>query len=386
MISRSCLLASLSSLLLTLAADPTRLPDSTPAEAGMDAAKLTLIEPAVRAAIEDKQLPGAVILVARRGKIVYRQAFGQRVVDPLPEPMTPDTIFDLASLTKPIATATSVMLLVEQGKLRLDDTVAKYRPRFAEHSKEKITIEQLLLHTSGLIADNPLRDYADGREKALERIDAIKLSAAPGSKFTYSDLNYILLGELVEQIGGMPLDRFAAKHIFEPLRMLETGFKPAARLTSRIAPTDKRDDAWLRGEVHDPRAAKLGGVAGHAGLFGTADDLALFVHMLLNGGELNGRRILKKETVAMMTQPRPVPGGQRAYGWDVQTGHSANRGERFPIGKSFGHTGFTGTSIWIDPTSQTAVIFLSNRLHPDGKGNVNRLRGQVATIVAEAIQ
>jgi uncharacterized protein YbbC (DUF1343 family)/CubicO group peptidase (beta-lactamase class C family) len=385
MISRSGLLTVLPMLFALPAADPGRLPEVSPAAVGMDVARLALLEPRIREAIEKKQLPGAVVLVVRQGNVAYRQAFGQRTIEPAPEAMTADTIFDLASLTKSVATATSIMLLVEQGKLRLDDAVAKHRPHFAQHGKEKLTIEQLLLHTSGLIADNPVHDYDDGREQALERIDALKPVAEPGSKFIYSDVNFIVLGELVQQLSGMPLDLFAAKHLFEPLGMRDTGFKPAAGLTARIAPTEKRGETWLRGLVHDPRATKLGGVAGHAGLFGTADDLAVFVQMLLSGGELNGRRILKRETIALMTQARPVPGGQRAYGWDVQTSYSANRGERFPLGKSFGHTGFTGTSLWIDPTSQTAVIFLSNRLHPDGKGNVTRLRGQVATLVAEAI-
>jgi uncharacterized protein YbbC (DUF1343 family) len=364
---------------------PLALPDAAPATVGLDTVKLGRIEPAVLDAIEKKQLPGAVVVVVRQGTIAYRQAFGQRAKEPASEPMTSDTIFDLASLTKPIATATAIMLLAEAGKLRVSDSVAQHRPRFGQNGKDKLTIEQLLLHTSGLIADNPLGDYADGREKALEHIDALKLVAEPGAKFIYSDVNFIVLGELVHQLSGEPLDHFIQKRLFEPLGMNDTGFRPHAALKPRIAPTELRDERWLRGEVHDPRAAKLGGVAGHAGLFGTADDLARFVQMLLNEGELNGKRILKPETVRLMTQARRIPGGQRAYGWDVQTSYSGNRGEYFPIGKSYGHTGFTGTSLWIDPTSQTAVIFLSNRVHPDGKGNVTRLRGQVATLVAEAM-
>jgi CubicO group peptidase (beta-lactamase class C family) len=343
------------------------------------------IEAEVQAAIAEKKLPGAVVLVVHRDKIVYRQAFGQRAVEPSPEPMTVDTVFDLASLTKPVATTTAIMLLMEEGKLKPGDRVAQHRPRFGQTGKESLTIEHLLLHTSGLIADNPLQDYADGRGKALERIDALKPLAAPGERFIYSDVNYIVLGELVQMLSGKPLNEFVSERLFVPLGMSVTGFKPSAAWAPRIAPTEQRDGRWLRGDVHDPRAAALGGVAGHAGLFGTADDLARLARMLLHGGELEGKRIFKRETVETFVQPRPVPGGLRTYGWDVDTQFSSNRGERFPKGKSYGHTGFTGTSLWIDPTSQTVVIFLSNRVHPDGKGNVNALRGRVATLVGNVL-
>jgi uncharacterized protein YbbC (DUF1343 family) len=220
---------------------------------------------------------------------------------------------------------------------------------------------------------------------ALARICDLKPVAAPGTRFIYSDVGYIILGELVERLGGAPLDAFAQKHIFEPLGMYETAFRPPERLKARAAPTQEREGHWMVGEVHDPRAYRLGGVAGHAGLFSTADDLAIYAKMILGGGEYHGRRILAPATVRIMTTARPVPGGLRAYGWDMRTRFSTNRGDLFPAGKSFGHTGFTGTSLWIDPESQTAVIFLSNRVHPDGKGNVTRLRGQVATLAAAAL-
>jgi uncharacterized protein YbbC (DUF1343 family) len=235
-------------------------------------------------------------------------------------------------------------------------------------------------------------DYRDGRAKALERIYALKPLADPGARFIYSDVNYILLGEVVERLAGdedgkrVPLDEFARKHIFAPLGMNDTGFRPEGKLKARAAPTEQRNGRWLVGEVHDPRAHLLGGVAGHAGLFGTADDLAIFARMLLSGGQCRGRRILSPATVRLMTTARPVPGGLRSPGWDVRTAFSKNRGELFSGDTGFGHTGFTGTSLWIDPDTATAVIFLSNRVHPDGKGNINRVRGQVATIAAAAIR
>jgi uncharacterized protein YbbC (DUF1343 family) len=354
--------------------------------AAADPAVLARIEPVVQNAIAHGDMPGAVVAVLHDGKIVYRQAFGQRAVKPQPESMTVDTIFDLASLTKPIATATSVMLLIERGKLKLDGPAATYWPAFVANGKNKVTIEQLLTHTSGLLADNPVGDYADGPERALERICQLKLDHPPGTKFTYSDMNFIVLGELVGRVGGMPLDQFARRFVFEPLRMTHTGFRPPESVRAECAPTEQRDGHWMRGEVHDPRAYALGGVAGHAGLFSTADDVLTYAHMILDGGKAaSGQQVLKPETVKLMTTPRPVPGGLRALGWDVDSAFSRNRGELFPKDKSFGHTGFTGTSLWIDPATKTAVVFLSNRVHPDGKGDVKRVRGQVATIVAEAV-
>ena len=350
----------------------------------MDARQLARLDAVMQEALDHGQLPGAVIVVLRQGKIVWRKAYGLRSLQPAQEPMTVDTVFDLASLTKPLATATSVMILVEQGKLHLSDRAAQYLPAFGSHGKDRITVEQLLLHTSGLMPDNPLGDYTDGREKAFERLGQLPLAAEPGARFRYSDLNYIVLGELVEHISGQPLDVFAREHIFRPLGLHDTSFLPGADLRRRAAPTEQRDGRWLRGEVHDPRADRLGGVAGHAGLFSTADDLAVLAQMFLNEGEFAGHRVLQPATVRLMTQPRSVPGGLRALGWDVQTGFSSNRGKLFPVG-GFGHTGFTGTSLWIDPGSRTAVIFLSNSVHPNGRGNVLRLRGQVATLVAAAI-
>ena len=338
------------------------------------------IDTAVNEAVGRGELPGAVVLVLHEGKVAYRRAFGLRAKQPAEEKMTADTIFDLASLTKPIATATSTFVLLEQGNLKLDDPIAKHWPAFAANGKEKVTIEQCLLHISGLTADNPLADYEGGKEKALERIAALPLQAPPGSRFRYSDVGFIVLGHVVELVSGKPLDEFARKSIFEPLGLRDTAFRPVFP-AERFAPTTKEDGKWLRGVVHDPRARKLDGVAGHAGLFSTADDLAIFCRMLLDGG----KPVLKPETFKLLTEPCSIPAGKRTRGWDCDTSFSSNRGSIFPKGKSFGHTGFTGTSIWIDPASRTAVIFLSNRVHPDGKGNVTKLRGKVATEAAVAL-
>jgi CubicO group peptidase (beta-lactamase class C family) len=350
---------------------------------------LRRIDEVVSAAIDRGELPGAVVLVLHQDEIVYRQALGQRRLLPMKTPMDLATLFDLASLTKPIATATAIMLLIEAGKLKVTDKLGDHLPVFRREETAGITIEHLLLHTSGFIADNPLADYQDGVAKSLERLHALKPLATPGTKFVYSDVGFLLLGEIVEKASGLTLDRFTKQHVFTPLGMAETGFRPEGDLRKRAAPTQQRDSRWMEGEVHDPRAYLLGGVAGHAGLFSTADDLAIYARMLLNRGRHKDKAFLKEETVRFMTTPRQVPGkkepGLRTYGWDMLTSFSANRGEVFAKGVSFGHTGFTGTSIWIDPPSKTAVIFLSNRVHPDGKGNVTRLRGQVATIVGESL-
>jgi uncharacterized protein YbbC (DUF1343 family)/CubicO group peptidase (beta-lactamase class C family) len=367
------------------------LPLAAPASLGLSAEALAKIDTAVREALDRGNMPGAVVIVVYRGTVVYRKSFGNRSLEPEKTAMLPEVVFDLASLTKPIATATSIMLLVEQGKLKVTDLLSRHLPAFRRKETEEITIAQLLTHTGGFIADNPLSDYEDGLAKAWERLHALNPVNAPGSKFTYSDVNYVLLGEVVEKIGGMPLDAFARKNIFVPLGMNETTFRPEGKLKERAAPTEKRGGNWMQGEVHDPRSFALGGVAGHAGLFSTADDLAVYAQMLLGGGEYAGKRVLQADTVKLMTAPRDVPlagdkKGLRTYGWDMQTSYSSNRGDLFPSGVSFGHTGFTGTSIWIDPSTQTAVIVLTNRVHPAGKGNVTKLRGQVATLVAAAVQ
>lgn len=303
--------------------------------------------------------------------------------------MSEDTVFDLASLTKPIATALAILFLMEDGKLNANDPIGKHLPAFRRKETEGITLAHLLTHTGGFIADNPLKDYLDGKEQAWQNLYALNPITTPGSKFTYSDVSYILLGKVAENASGMTLDEFTKKRIYGPLGMKDTGFRPQGDLKKRCAPTQEREGRWMLGEVHDPRAYHLGGVAGHAGLFSTADDLAILARMLLDRGKHQGKAFLKSETVELMIAPRKVPGtkglGLRTYGWDMDTSFSANRGDVFQKGVSYGHTGFTGTSIWLDPQSRTAVIFLSNRVHPDGKGNVTKLRGLVATIAGKAL-
>jgi CubicO group peptidase (beta-lactamase class C family) len=361
--------------------------------AEIDNARLAEIDASVEDAIRRGEIPGAVVAVVHADRVVYRKAFGKRSVKPDEVAMTADTVFDLASLTKPIATGTSVMILMQQGKLKPEDPVGKYWPEFSANGKEKVTVEHLLLHTSGLTADNALADYADGRARALERIAGLKLQSPPGERFRYSDVGFIVLGELVERAGGMPLDRYTKEHVFDPLRMTETGFKPRDALKKRIAPTASRDGKIILGEVHDPRAFAMGGVAGHAGLFSSADDLTRYCRMLLRGGELDGARVLDARTVKLFTEAHAVPTsargrdgkGLRSFGWDVDTGYSAPRGDLFRKGEGYGHTGFTGTSVWIDPATATAFILLTNRVHPDGRGNATPLRRRLGTIVATAV-
>ena len=354
----------------------------------MDATRLAGIDAVVEAAIASKAAPGAVVLVGRRGKVVYAKAFGKRSVAPKDEPMTRDSVFDMASLTKPVATATSAMVLIEQGKLRLKDRLGQILPGFDDHGKGAITVEQLLRHRAGFIADNPIGDFASGPEEAWTRIGSLGLTYPPGSSYVYSDVGFMTLGRVVERVSGMSLDQFAEASVFRPLGMTETHFRPKAD-DVRMVPTelDKPGGAMLRGVVHDPRARALNGVAGHAGLFSTADDLAVYAQMLLDGGKgPDGRRVLGPLTVEAMTDPADTPENERrGLGWDVSTAQSAPRGELFgPSG--FGHTGFTGTSLWADKATGTFVIILTSRLHPDGKGpSPTALRSKIATIAASAV-
>jgi uncharacterized protein YbbC (DUF1343 family) len=366
------------------------------AEVTIDPRKLDAIEPLVREAIAEKKLPGAVVLVGRGDRIVYQKAIGNRALVPTPEPMTLDTIFDLASLTKVVATTTSVMMLVEQGRIRLSDRVATFIPGFERYGKGDITVRHLLTHVSGLRPDVDLADIWTGSDRAVELAIEEVPTARPGERFVYSDINFFLLGDIVRRVSGVSLDLFARSRIFEPLGMKDTMFNPPASLASRLAPTESctrygwpcqgPDMVMLRGFVHDPTARRMGGVAGHAGLFGTAADLAIFSRMLLNGGVYEGTRILSPLAVEKMISPATprVEPNTRGLGWDIDSAFSSNRGELLPIG-SFGHTGFTGTSIWLDPMTQVFVVFLSNRVHPEGKGDVTPLRAQIATVAASMV-
>jgi uncharacterized protein YbbC (DUF1343 family) len=380
-LARACLVA----FLVAAAATAGDLPRLDPAAAGFDPARLAAIDGLVEGALADSKMPGCVVCIGRRDGIALLKAYGRRAVAPADEPMTTDTVFDLASITKPVATATAVMRLVEEGRLRLSDPVATHIPEFAAAGKEKLSVHDLLTHQSGLIADNPISDYADGPDAAFERIWKLAPLHPVGEKFIYSDVNFIVLGRLVERITGESLDAFTTRVTFAPLGMTETGYRPAAALRGRCAPTEERDGGWMRGDVHDPRCWKLGGVAGHAGLFGTATDLARYATMMLADGSLDGARVLAAPTVATMTRGWRIPGGGvRGLGWDKRSPLSSNRGDLLTEA-AFGHGGFTGTALWIDPGLDLYVIFLSNRVHPDGKGLVNPLIARIASCAAGAI-
>jgi uncharacterized protein YbbC (DUF1343 family)/CubicO group peptidase (beta-lactamase class C family) len=374
-------------------------PAAAPANGGqvtVDPRRLEAIEPLVREAIGEKKLPGAVVLVGRGDRILYQKAIGNRALAPSVEPMTTDTIFDLASLTKVVATTTSIMILVEQGKVRLNDRIASYIPGFERYGKADITVRHLLTHVSGLRPDVDLAEPWTGSDRAIALAIEEVPTSRPGERFVYSDINFFLLGDIVRRVSGLSLDRFARERIFEPLGMKDTMFNPPASLVPRIAPTESctpygwpcqgLDMTMLRGLVHDPTARRMGGVAGHAGLFGTAADLGIFSRLLLNGGVHDGTRILSPLAVEKMTTGATpnLEANTRGLGWDIDSTFSSNRGELLPIG-SFGHTGFTGTSLWIDPVTGLYVVFLSNRVHPDGKGDVTPLRARVATVAASSV-
>ena len=343
------------------------------------------MDAAITSAIASNKIPGGVLWVEHNG-VAYHKTFGSRALVPAREAMTEDTIFDAASLTKVVACTPAVMLLVERGRVKLDAAVTNYVPEFVGAGRDEITVRQLLTHVSGLPPDIETKSDWHGQAEAIKKAGAMKLLSPPGRAFKYSDINFFLLGEIVQRVSGTPLEIFAQREIFQPLKMRDTGYLPPPEKLFRIAPTEVVSGVPYRGAVHDPTARHMGGVAGHAGLFLTAKDLARYARMLLNLGELDGVRIFKPETVKLMTrvQTPPEMSAQRGLGWDIATSFSGPRGEKFPLG-SYGHTGWTGGSVWIDPASQTFVIFLSNRNHPTEAGSVGALRHRLGTLAAEAI-
>lgn len=371
--------------LLALIACRTAIPHDTQSNLTFSQSKLAEIDAKIGGVISSNKIPGGVLLLERNGS-TYRKAYGYRALEPIQETMTLDTIFDAASLTKVIATAPAICLLIERGKIELEAPVHTYIPEFQKNGKVAVTIRHLLTHTSGLrpgLSPNPpWKGYDTGIQLACDEA----LSAPAGTVFRYSDINFIVLSEVVRVVTGVPLDQFAAEQVFRPLKMVDTGFLPGIDSRPKIAPTQRVEDRMLRGEVHDPTSRRMGGVAGHAGLFTTADDLARFCRMMLNEGELEGIRIFDPETIRLMTtvQSPEIVSSRRGLGWDIDTGYSRPRGKFFPLG-SYGHTGFTGTSVWMDPFSNTFWIFLSNRVHPDGTGNVLPLQAALASMVAEAV-
>lgn len=374
-----------------------RLPSARPEEVGMDSRRLMILDELINQALNRRDFPGAVLLVTRHGKIVWRKAYGLSQLVPEPQPMKVDMIFDLASITKPVATATSIMILVEQGKIRLWDKVKTYIPDFVPYIEEKglpgedARLFHLLTHTSGL------PPYTDPQEVAkkygnpcptellVKHIAGIRKEFPPGKVFVYSCLNYITLAQIVKIVSGEDIAEFSQKHIFKPLGMTSTFFNPPDEVKPRCVPTEVINGQPLRGVVHDPLARLQGGISGNAGLFSTADDLAIFAQMMLNKGEFKGIRILSPLTVERMTEifPRLNFSG-RGLGWDLASDYATVRGDLFGY-SSYGHSGYTGTSIWIDPETDSAVIFLTNRVHPDDKGEIIAMRSKVANVVAASI-
>jgi uncharacterized protein YbbC (DUF1343 family)/CubicO group peptidase (beta-lactamase class C family) len=355
---------------------------STVASGQVDDRRFAAVDSVIETSIQNHETPGAVLLVGHDGKIVYRKAFGGRSVEPTKSAMTVDTIFDIASLTKVVATTTAVMQLVEQGKIRLNDPVVKYIPEFGQSAKGDITVRDLLTHYSGLPPDLELNPPWTGRDVGYNMAFAAMPISPPEARFVYSDVNFIVLGALVERISGVALDTYCEQNIFARLGMTHTRFRPPAAWLPKIAPTEYDEHGqMLHGTVHDPTARRMGGVAGHAGVFSTVDDLAKFAQAMLDGST-----ILSPLAIEKMTSPQQPPASPaiRGFGWDIDSPFSSNRGEFLPVG-SFGHTGFTGTSLWIDPTTRTFIILLTNAVHPRGQGSVISLRAKIATAVAAAI-
>jgi uncharacterized protein YbbC (DUF1343 family) len=342
------------------------------------------IDQAVEQAIAADQIPGAVVQIGGPDRVVFRKAYGLRALTPRREVMTEDTIFDAASLTKVVATTSAMMLLVERRQVRLEDPVTRYLPEF-QGGASPITVKQLLSHFSGLRPDVDLKPEWSGYETGVRLALIDKPVARPGERFLYSDINFILLGEIIRRVTGRDLPDYVTENVFLPLGMKETMFRPPASLRGRVAPTEQEEGMTepLRGVVHDPTTRFMGGVAGHAGMFTTAADLGRFAEMMLTEGICSGGRLFQPETIRLFRQPASPYGhvASRGLGWDIDTAYSANRGDKFPVG-SFGHTGFTGTSIWVDPLSGTYVILLSNSVHPKRRPPISALRNRVATIAA----
>jgi CubicO group peptidase (beta-lactamase class C family) len=372
------------------------LPQAKPESAGMSATHLARLDTLLSAAVKTKQIPGAVIVVGRHGKIVVRKVFGNAQLIPTERALKIDAIFDLASVTKPTATATAVMLLIEDGKLRLLDKVNQFIPEFTTFldstgkTGEPAQIYHLLTHTSGLA---PYTTAAALEKKfgkpcpdsLIRHIARLPKNAPVGAEFNYSCLGFITLGEIVKRISGKPLNEFVEQRIFKPLEMQHTGYLPPESWKNRLVPTEVIQGVPLLGTVHDPLAQLMGGISGNAGLFSTADDLAIFAQMLLQKGEYNGVQVLHPLTVERMTTVyEKVAHTGRGLGWGIYCDYSSNKGDLFPPG-GFGHTGYTGTSIWIDPATDSFVILLTNRVHPHDKGSVVQLRSYVANVVAAAI-
>jgi CubicO group peptidase (beta-lactamase class C family) len=346
---------------------------------------LSGIDCAVEEEIEKGNIPGAVVLVGQKDKVLYWKAFGHEVKEPFEEKMTKNTIFDMASLTKPVATATSILILVDKGKIELDDYAGKYLPAFACNGKEEVRINHLLTHTSGL----PAYTNADSLKNAfgtpcpdnvIDKICSMKVMSKPGENFRYSCLGYIVLAKIVEAVSGENIDKFAKENVFKPLKMKHTTYNPPASWEKDIAATQIVDGHLLRGTVHDPLARLMAGVSGNAGLFSTTKDLSIYCQMLLNSGTWKGARVLSPELIGMLTT---VQSHGRTYGFDVNSSYSWVKGSHASE-NAFCHTGYTGTSLVCDPENKVYVIILTNRAHPHDEGTSKQIRIKVADIVFQA--
>lgn len=349
------------------------------------AAQLERLASVCRGAVERREVPGGVLLVGRQGETLVELAFGRRAVLPQEETATPDTIYDWASLTKPVVTATLFMQAVEEGRVHLHEPLGRGLCIPSDNALSETTARQLLLHISGLPAGHPLPEGGRTRAEYLASMVATGLSAPPETQFVYSDLGFHLLAALVEDVFAESLDTLAEERILKPLRMVDTRYGVKTGDLPRAAPTEEVGGVMLCGTVHDPVARAFGGVAGHAGLFGTAHGLARYCRMVIGRGQFEGSRILQPGTVDRMLEPVAVPGGRlRALGWDVDSQYSSPRGDILPV-RGAGHTGFTGPSFWIDPPTGIYIILMTNRVHPDGSGDAVGLRRRVANVVASAL-
>lgn len=359
------------------------------AEVGLDPARLARVDRLLTTATAAREVPGAVAAVARRGRRVFYGAYGHAALSPEPRLMRPDTLFDIASLTKVVATLPSVLLLLEEGRFRLDDPVVKFIPEFGTNNKEHITLRQLLSHTSGLVWWRDFHNHCHSQAEFIAAICNEELNYPTGSKVVYSDLNFILLGEIVRRLTGQRIDAFAGARVFAPLSMNDTGFNPAQERAGNCAATEYRAGLGRCQccEVHDENATACGGVSGHAGLFSTAADLLLYGQMWLNGGQLGGRRLLSQATVrAATTEQTAGLDDRRAIGWLLKTRDYASSGDLFTW-KAYGHTGFTGTSLWVDPELELVAVLLTNRVHPtrDNPAFLS-VRARFHNLVAAAIE
>jgi CubicO group peptidase (beta-lactamase class C family) len=392
-----CFILSVLVFLTACQTEPKIEPYEIPESVGMSSARLSRVDKIITEAIDRRDFPGAVILVVRKGKTVWRKAFGHCQWIPELAPMEVSKIFDLASITKPVATATSVMMLVEQGRFRLWDKVTDFIPEFVAYTDEDgkpgedSRLWHLLTHTSGLPPYTDAEDLKDKYgypitlESMIGHIAHLEKLDPPGEEFHYSCLGFITLSYIVKKVTGKTIAEFARENVFEALGMNHTFYTPGEEFIPLCVPTQVTDGEPLIGEVHDPLARLLGGVSGNAGLFSTADDLAIFAKMMLNHGSYDGKRILNPLAVDRMTEIyRITDFAGRGLGWDLESDYATNQGDLFGQ-NAFGHTGYTGTSLIIDPDTETIVIFLTNSVHPEDKGDIVSMRSRVANVVAGSI-